>query len=100
MRCDARTARGFRPETLMASPSWRLSPDMPWFRKKKDKAPDPALAQAQERTIASLAAARRQRDSEQRRLHDERSTVVQPLKDIHASNHLADLALQALRRRA
>jgi hypothetical protein len=72
---------------------------MSWFRKKKDRVADPALAAAQERTVASLAAARRQRDSEQHRLHDERSTVVQPLMDIHASNHLADLALQALRRR-
>jgi hypothetical protein len=72
---------------------------MSWFRNKR-KAADPALAVAQERTVASLAAARRQRDSEQRRLHDERSTVVQPLREIHASNHLADLALQALRRRS
>jgi hypothetical protein len=67
-----------------------------WKRNKKER--DPALDEATAQVVQSLTTARKRRDTEQRRLQEERGEVVQPLRQIHASNHLADLALQALRR--
>lgn len=71
---------------------------MRWFR-KKDKLRDPALTQAQAQVKVSLAAAEHRRDTERRKLAEEKRAVVQPLREAHQENHLSDLAMQALGRR-
>jgi hypothetical protein len=67
--------------------------------RKKDKSRDPALAQAQAQVRVSLAAAEHRRDTERRKLAEERSAVVLPLREAHQENHLSELAMQALGRR-
>lgn len=82
------------------SPSWRLIRTMRWFRNKgMRRERDPALTVAAEQAQASLTEAQRRRDMEQRKLREERGAVIQPLRDVHAVNHLSDLAMKALLRR-
>lgn len=71
---------------------------MGWFRRKHVK-PDGEIAAAHEEADRSLAAARRRRDTEYRRLREERRTLVNPLRDIRQSNHFADLAMEAFRKK-
>lgn len=76
--------------------SWRMNPEM--FRRKKGKRQvDPALAAAQAATQVSLTSARARRDKEYRKLREE-GGVVRDLREIRSVNHLAELAIRALRR--
>jgi len=72
---------------------------MRWFR-RRDSARDPALAEAQVQVQVSRAQAFHRRDTEQRKLREETRTVTQPLREVHAQNHFADLAMRAMRRRS
>jgi hypothetical protein len=73
---------------------------MRWFRKRKARVRDPALAHAEAQVTVSQAQAFHRRDTEQRKLTVERRTVVQPLRDAHAENHFAELAMRAMKRRS
>lgn len=74
---------------------------MRWLRKRKKnkKTCDPALESAREDTHQSLTSARSRRDAEVRRLHEERADVVDPLRRVQMSNHLAELGERAFQRR-
>jgi uncharacterized lipoprotein YajG len=60
---------------------------------------DPALTAAHVDVRVSMAAAEQRRDTEVAKLHEERSEVVQPLRAVRNTNHLAELANRALLRR-
>lgn len=81
---------------VQVSRSWRLSPDMQWPRRRRKGPEDPDLVRARTQVANSMSAAVHSRDTELRKLREERGTVVRPLQEVHRENHLADLALRAL----
>lgn len=74
---------------------------MRWRRKKKTTVAtvtDPELEAARKATAERLRAARNHRDQQLAKLHEERQSVTEPLKELVNRNHLSELALEALRR--
>lgn len=71
---------------------------MGWLKRRKKKVTDGELAAEHAKADARLHAARELRDSERRKLREERQTLVVPIREGLRTNHFAQLADEAFRR--